>query len=153
MPFPCLIQLFYMCNRQTLCHDREWHRKSTSYLLSKIYFLKLYQTSLRIIGLGFLPAFLGFLMRCVLSIPSLLIAKSKSSFIDLIYSLSVQFHAIPSTYALNIALILPQLLMSSSFCANLEIFFVKLFMIFSLFCSYISNFLVIRSTSLISSGR
>ena len=68
-----------------------------------------------IVGLGFSPAFLGFLVRCVLSISLPLIAKSKYLLFASIHSSSVlscffqEFYVVASSYALNIAHVFPQL--------------------------------------------
>ena len=107
-----------------------------------------------IICLGFSPAFLGFPMRCVLSISLSLITKFKCSFIALIHRSAVFscfFSGIPCS-SKQLCLEYCSYLSSaserlSSFCANLETFSVKLFMISSLSflsCSYLSNFLVIK---------
>ena len=86
------------------------------FLFSKIFFLSFYLTSLMIIGLGFSSVFLGFPIRCVLSISQSLIPKSKCSFIALIHSSSVssrffrEFHVVAGSCALNIALVFPQIL-------------------------------------------
>ena len=103
-----------------------------------IFFLSLHLTSLMIIGLSFSSEFVGFHMRCFLSISLSSISKSKYSFIVLIHislvfsgisgisGSSTQFHL---EYCSCFSTVSDR---SSTFCVNLETLFVDSFMIFSL---------------------